>query len=405
MRFLSGDRLKLYLLGIVMLYPGVDYLLRDLLHIPVLSGLWDEVVLGLLLILAVKQIVLHKPDRASKISVGIGILMISGLALTVLNLNDFWISVEGYRATFQYMLFFFAGFYLIRDNKEVKLLLTLSISLGTMLALHGIYQYLTNQPMPAGWVEPGEAVRTRAFSIIYSPNALGSHMALLAPITMGLSASEPNRYHKIFFLLCGILMGTCLIVTFTRGAWLAFAGAVAVVAAIYDRRLIFLGVIAVVAIAVFVPEVTSRFTYLFSAEYLEKSAGSGRIKRWFDAYDKMRAEPLFGAGLGHFGGAAAHRAFGTPSVDNYYLKTAAETGLVGLTLFLGLILTALKQGYQAWCALKQSDLRYVAAGIFTGLLAVVLHNCVENIFEVPYLNTYFWFILGLLLSLPFNKDS
>jgi len=138
---------------------------------------------------------------------------------------------------------------------------------------------------------------------------------------------------------------------------------------------------------------------------MSKSAASGRIKRWLDAYDQMTLEPLFGTGLGHYGGAVADRAFGIPSVDNYYMKTLAETGLVGLGLFLWLMATVLHQGYRAWQALADPRWRYAAAGIFTGLLAVLFHSGVENIFEIPYLSTYFWLAAGLLAGMPSNESG
>ena len=39
-------------------------------------------------------------------------------------------------------------------------------------------------------------------------------------------------------------------------------------------------------------------------------------------------------------------------------------------------------------------------GVLTGLLGILAHNAVENIFEVPMMATYFWFFLGLLVALP-----
>jgi O-antigen ligase len=398
-----SDKIILFLLSLMMLYPAIDYILRNILPIPLLGSFWDELTLVNLLTLVAIHLIFNRQQRTSRVSAGIGLLMLAGLAYTVLDLGDFGINIEGYRAMFQYMLVFFAGFYLVRNNDDTRLLLGVVVLLGTLLALHGIYQYITDAPMPARWVNAGEALRTRAFSIINSPNALGSQMAFLTPIALGLAAAEKTWAKKLMWFAAAGLMGLCLVFTFSRGAWLAFAGALAVIGIIYDRRLLIAGIIAMVLVAVFVPSVSARFTALFTPEYFEKSAGSGRIKRWFDAYDQMRTEPLFGVGLGHYGGAVANRHFSSVSVDNYYMKTLAETGLLGLSLFLWLIYTVLRQGYQAWQTLTDPRWRYVAAGLFGGLLAIVLHNGVENIFEIPYLNTYFWLAMGLLAAMPYNE--
>lgn len=397
------DKIILVLLSMMLLYPGIDYILRKI-PVPVLGSLWDELVLLGLLFLVGARLLFCSNRRTSRISGGIGMLMLTGLALTTLSLPDFRVNLEGYRAMFQYMLVFFAGFYLVRSNDDTNLLLSVVAALGTLLALHGIYQYIVGVPMPGRWVDAGEAVRTRAFSIINSPNALGSQMAFLAPIALGLSAAQKSWPGRLIWFAASGLMVICLLLTGTRGAWLAFAFALAVIGIIYDRRLLVAGIVAAVLIALFVPAVSTRIGYLFTPEYLSKSAASGRIKRWFDAYDQMAMEPLFGVGLGHYGGAVADRVFGTPSVDNYYLKTLAETGLLGLGLFLWLISLVLHQGYKAWQALANPKWRYLAGGTFTGLLAIVIHNGVENIFEIPYLNTYFWLTVGLLAAMPFNEN-
>ena len=39
-------------------------------------------------------------------------------------------------------------------------------------------------------------------------------------------------------------------------------------------------------------------------------------------------------------------------------------------------------------------------GLIVGLLGVLLHNGVENIFEVPMMASYFWLLLGMTAALP-----
>lgn len=399
------DKLILTLLSLVMLFPAVDYILRNKLPIPYLASLWHNLALLALLAFVGIKIVFKAPERRSKISGAIGVLMLAGLAYTVLNVVDFGVNLEGFRAMFQYMLFFFAGFYLLDNNEDVKFLLSLAVVLGTAMALHGIYQYATHATMPAGWVDVGEAKRTRAFSILTSPNVFGSQLAFLTSIAAGLAAAEKAWAKKLLWLAAAGILGVGLIATGSRGAWLALAGGMAVIGIVYDRRLLFAGIAAAVLIAFFVPSVSARITYLFTPEYMEKSAGSGRIKRWLDAYDQMRLEPLFGAGLGHYGGAVASRNFNVPYVDNYYMKTLAETGLLGLSLFLWLIYTSLRQSYKAWQLLTDPRWRSLAAGLFGGLMAIAFHNAVENIFEVPFLNIYFWLAMGLLAGMPYNHHA
>jgi putative inorganic carbon (HCO3(-)) transporter len=172
-----------------------------------------------------------------------------------------------------------------------------------------------------------------------------------------------------------------------------------------DRR-VFIGFMIIALLsAFFVPQVNSRLTHLFSADYLMKSSNDGRIARWMNSYDIMRNQPFYGAGLGRYGGAVGERNFGTTYVDSYYFKTLAETGLLGISLYLWIMYSIALSGYRIWKREKGHTNYYIYGGILAGLLGVMLHNGVENIFEVPFMNTFFWLLAGLMLSLPYMKKN
>ncbi len=397
------EKVHFCVLALFMSFPVIDYILRNKLPIPVLSSLWDELMLAGGLVLVSVRLIFGDTGRRTRLTKPILAMVLAGAAYLILDLTTLSINIEGFRAMFQYMFVFFVAFYLTDRPEQARDLLSVLVVIGFLMALFGIYQWIVKAPMLGRWIDATEAVRTRVFSITTSPNALGSQMAMLTPIALGLFMQEKNWAKKILWLGAAGAMAVCLVFTFSRGAWLAFAGAIALTGILYDRRILIAGVIAGIIAVIFVPAVNQRIAYLFTPEYLMKSAQSGRISRWLEAYDQMRNNPLFGVGLGHFGGAVASRHYGTFYVDNYYIKTLAEMGLVGLSLFLWLILTTLKEGYVSMKRLSSPRLRFMAAGMFAGLLAIVLHNGVENIFEIPYLNIYFWLVAGLLAALPFNS--
>lgn len=397
------EKITYLVLAIFMAFPLVDYIMRNILQIPVLSSVWDELLLFGGIALVGLRILFGSPNRETRLTKTIIFIILAGLAYLVLDMATFSYNMEGWRAMFQYMFVFFIGFYLNDRPENTKSLLAIAVVTGVLIGLYGIYQWIVKVPMPAHWIDASEVATTRAFSIVGSPNALGSQMALIASISLGLLMEEKNRPKKLFWLFSFTVLTICLVFTGSRGAWLAFAGALGIIGIIYDRRILFAGIAAVVIALVLVPAVRHRLIYLFSPEYMINSARSGRISRWFEAYDQMRNNPLFGAGLGHFGGAVAKRHYNTIYVDNYYMKTLAEMGLLGLTMFLWLIADTVRQGYRAMKTLASPRLKFMAMGMFAGLLAVILHNAVENIFEIPYLNSYFWLITGLLLALPFNS--
>ena len=89
------------------------------------------------------------------------------------------IQIAGFRATCQYLLWFYLVTRLIRNDRDCMTLYLTLVSLSFVLSLHGIYQYITKAPMPSNWVAQAEtAVRTRVYSIFGSPNIMGDFMAV-----------------------------------------------------------------------------------------------------------------------------------------------------------------------------------------------------------------------------------
>lgn len=408
------DRWTRGLLYVVAAYPLVDYIMRSVLKVPVLGSLWDELVLvGLAAILAVIWWWGQAPAsdlREAGVTLDRPLLLflLYGVFMVFFNLADMSINVEGFRSIFQYILVFFLGFYLVRDTRTLYTILYIMVGVGLLLGLHGIFQYAVGAPMPSHWVEAGENVRTRAYSILGSPNVLGSYMAFASLLAAGLGLQRKNLITSLFLLGSAGVMALCLLLTFSRGALLAWAGSVVIVAVImaiwYDKRLIFaiagVGVVAVFALVVVAPSVVERMIFVFSPEYLAKSAQGGRVTRWLNALDQMRHEPFFGAGLGHYGGAVGARHYATIYVDNYYAKTWAEMGLIGISLFIWLIGALITNVVGAWRRVWGGPHAMVVAGILGGLLAVILHNGVENIFEVPFMTVIFWLTAGIGLAMP-----
>lgn len=382
-----------------LLYPIVDYVLR-LLPLPVLPSLWDEAVLVALFFVAAHRA--RRDDRRLPgfLTTPLYAFIALGVAMIGADLTNFGVTTEGFRAIFQYMIALYIGLHLFRTQAEANDALTLFAATAGIVAVYGLLQPLLGIETPMSWVDASEGQRIRIFSIVQSPNVLGSYMVLALPLTICLTVFAPSWARRIAFALCATALFAALVLTFSRGAQLAFFLSLILVGVLRDRRLLLAGLAIAVLVAVLVPSVTERFLHIFTPEYLEKSANDGRIARWLGAFDMMRLEPLFGLGPGHYGGAVGNRHFGTIYVDSYYFKTLAEMGLVGLGLWLWLLGALFFALHQTWRALAKGEARWLSISLFAGLLGMALHNGVENIFEVPFLNAYFWFLSGLTLALP-----
>ena len=407
------------ILTVLGLYCGVDYVLRDVLSVPVLSSLWDEA----LLLVSLLWILRLRMDRATPLEARtnpLDVPLLAFLALGFLLMNtvfDYYsIAVDGYRATVQYMLWFFVVTRMLRDDRDFRTLYFAMVALATVIALHGIYQFIVAVPIPSNWTDQAEqSVRTRVFSIFGSPNIMGDYMVMFAPMAAGLAYYLPKTWQKLLAWACAFAMCFACLFTMSRGAWVAMAVAVVLFCLLVDRRLFALLVVAAVA-AMFLPFVASRIGYLFTEQFAESTARGGRASRWHYGLNYLveSGHPWLGLGLGMFGGAIAMQTkiidqWDYFYLDNYYLKIMVEMGYLGFIFFVVLLAALVLIGLRC---VRRSGLIHraggprmqpLAAGILSGLCGVLAHCYFENIFEEPYMMAYFWMMAAMLVYLGFFR--
>lgn len=384
------------------LYPGVDFALRRFL--PALAASWDELLLLAIIALWPLQMALrgHLEWRRSRLDIPLLLYFSLLLFLYFLRSPDADLAREGLRVYLEYPLWFWAGYQLLMSRRQFTALLGGMLGLAGLVAAYGIAQYLLGVEMPASWVDQAEAgVKLRIFSIFTSPNVLGSYLMIFIPAALALLFTARGRLSRAGLALLLLLLLAAEALTFSRGAWLALLLALLVFSLLYRPWLLAALAAGALAVPKLVPAVGARISYMLSSAYIASSNRAGRLARWQNALELWQREPWFGLGYGRFGGAvAARRIPGAYYVDNFYLKTAVETGLVGLLALLWLLLSLLRALLEGWRRLADPGLKLLAAGLLAGLCGVMAHNLVENIFEAPVMAAQFWLLAGLTAALP-----
>ncbi len=394
---------------IVAFYIVIDYGLRT--FVPSLAGVWDELLMVCLFMLWFLKLIIHRKEPSYKFTpmdVPIIIYFSANILVLLVNSPDFKIAIEGIRANVEYLIWYFLVIMLLKKERDIQFFCNALIIVAAGIAIHGIYQYITGAEMPANWVDSAEAgIKTRVYSIIGSPNILGSLMTLVTPMTLSFALAEKRILKKLIYVVLAGLMILCLFLTYSRGAWIGFAVAMAVFVWIRDKRLFVPAIILMVAVVIFVPSISDRITYMLSPDYTASSLRAGRLVRWLTGLEMFKETPIFGVGLGQFGGAVAmnNGIKGTFYMDNYFLKTAVETGLVGLCAFVILMVQAVVWSYRTFIMCKDKYYKIILSGIFAGILGTVFHNFVENIFEVPMMTSYFWVLVAIVMHLWFYYDA
>ncbi len=394
-----------FLLFLFSSYAIMDYLLRDVLQLAAIASVWDELLMLFSLVWVIHRRVDTRRPLSSTAN-GIGLWIAFYLTVGVLLLMTVrpapTVNFTGFRASMEYLAVFYLVTHLIRDERDFREMYLTMVIIATVLALHGIWQFIIGVPIPASWTDAAEgAVRTRVYSIFSNPNIMGAYMILFAPMTIGLAYACERPSQKVLFWLCGLAMCAGCLFTMSRGAWLALAAAAVLFALLIDRRLLALMLVCG-AVACTLPFVRSRIGYLFTPQFADSNARGGRAKRWATAIGYLKTtDPVFGMGYGMYGGAVAVQNPVLPwveymYVDNYYVKILTENGIVGVTAFGMMLLGLVGNGLRACVRTAKTRWSPLCAGMLCGLIGVLIHSVFESIWEEPYMMALFFAVAAML---------
>lgn len=234
----------------------------------------------------------------------------------------------------------------------------------------------------------------RAISTSVDPNVLGGLMILMAGLTAPqVFSSKPILPRWLIFISIGAMF-LCLVLTFSRGAFLGFGVSLVLIALAKYRRLIPILVIGVIVFW-FIPITQDYISHLLDAFAGADRATQMRLGEYKDAFELISRYPIFGVGF-----------LGSPDLDTYvgvssvYLLMAEQMGLVGVAVFLATMGIFYWNALQAWLDGLKDDalLSPVLLGVCAALLGAMTAGVVDHYFfnlDFPHSVTLFWIFVGL----------
>jgi len=132
-----------------------------------------------------------------------------------------------------------------------------------------------------------------------------------------------------------------------------------------------------------------------------------RVFFWRGALGMIYERPVLGRGAGSFAVANAqyqpvesymHDGIksASPYAHNYYIETAAETGVTGVAIFLGVAVFALARARKAMAALP--DKRWQIAGLVGACAVAMAHGGVDIVMSLPTTRIFFWMCVAAILG-------
>ena len=274
------------------------------------------------------------------------------------------------------------------------------VAVGVVVSFYGFYQMAFPYKFRSVWTDEDmfSSISFRVYSTLENPNVLGEYFLLLIPLGFALLlTAEGWRAKAVNLIACGI-MCFCLVVTYSRGCYLGLMFAAAVFLVLLDRRLIVVGVAAILLSPLYLPEsVLMRFA---SIGNMGDTSTSYRVFIWMGTLAMLK--DYWFCGIGPGGDAFntvypryAYNAITAPHSHNLFLQITCDSGICGLLVFLLIIIAYYRMMFTA--IRRETDKK---AKIFEiAAVASVSGFLVESMTDYTFYNyrvvLLFWAMLGL----------
>lgn len=302
---------------------------------------------------------------------------------------------SGILFSLKYIQYFFIYFMVvnnIREMAQVKRFITAILITCFIVSIYAITQIPIGERVSAPFEgEGGE------------PNTLGGYLVLMLSIILGLLAHYEKGKERLYLAGLALLILFPFFFSLSRGSWLAVIPMSIVFITISEKKIFFILVLLISAIAIpllapekvkeraastFIEEKGFQRTERIGKISFDPSA-SERIASFKIAFKRWTRRPILGYGV-----------TGGGFIDSQYFRTLVEMGSLGIFAFLYLVLTIFKNVLLVYKNSTDPFSKGLSLGLLGGVGAMLGHSLGSSTFIIVRIMEPFWFLAGLVMVLP-----
>lgn len=284
------------------------------------------------------------------------------------------------------------------------------------VVLYGLFQFTHIQTMSDAiaaqdWVDPARfpLLFRRFYSTLENPNLCAGYLLMLMSLIGARGLFERKRERKWTQLaFVGVLI-LCLLLTYSRGAWVSLAVMAGVLGYLYDRRVWLAFLLIPVVLLVYHGQITERFLSLFSGE---DTSTILRFALWESTVAMIEEHPLFGVGWGAYFKAYPEYNFfmGDPEViifhaHNMYLSILAEVGIPGGLSYFWFFFAHFFGAVKLYRTAADPFLKSAGLGTALAIVGMAAYGVGDYVLFSRAISITFWTLCAYVVACEKNSEK
>ncbi|ALB40880.1 polymerase [Anabaena sp. WA102] len=320
-----------------------------------------------------------------------------------------------------YLLLFVLCARVLRVARFRSWLITLYLHISLIVSVYGLRQWFFGAKALATWVDPESSLAktTRVYSYLGNPNLLAGYLLPAVILSLVAIVAWPGWIRKSLALTMFVVNATVLILTFSRGGWIALLVGLLTIAVLlfywwsieipkfwrtWSLPILLGTVVGLLIIGlIFVEPFRVRIVSIFADR--KDSSNNFRKNVWESVFQMIRDRPIIGIGPGHGSFNKVYPLYQRPrftalSAYSVFLETIVETGFLGFTCFLWLIVVTFNTGFLQLRRLRETkNIEGLwLIGAIASILGILAQGLFDTVFYRPEVNTLWWFMVALVAS-------
>ncbi|MBC8016220.1 MAG: O-antigen ligase family protein [Sporomusaceae bacterium] len=336
--------------------------------------------------------------------VGIGLLVLLSAA-SIWNSPDRGFSFYNfYNLMGRYVLIYYLVVNNINSAAQIKRIIWVMLTSAAMVTLYGFYQYLFGVNLSANeWVD-GEQfpdLKVRVFSTMKNPNLLAGFLVTMMAIGASMGYKADRMKGKIIFFGLVVMFGACLILTYSRGAWLSLLAVIGVYGILCNRKIFWLLILLPIAMLCGHDAVLERIMSIVNPT---DTSSTLRIALWESTIAMIMDKPILGIGWGSYWLVYPEYDFFLNNANvkifhahNMYLNIAAEIGIPGLLVFLSIMYGHVRLALAVFKGVHESWSSGLMLGIIAAIGGMIINGFTDYVMFNIQLSMLYWLLNGLIV--------